>query len=194
MSLTVGVFFNTIFVSSHMYPENPEETQVIVGSMNMGYISDTARNRTHNRFRPKREPIPLCHSDGHRLSHIWEHLLLGIKKIKNQNMTIIFLGLDRHRNRKLWAPTIVWTSWVQNRLHPWNSVSDIPCSVSDWGSCMISDRCAGQWASNENSTDRSTHDATWRTNHTGWEFLDFHSLSINQCLFWKYFLVYELIQ
>ena len=30
-------FFNTIFVSSHMYPENPEGTQVIVGSMNMGY-------------------------------------------------------------------------------------------------------------------------------------------------------------
>ena len=31
------VCFNTIFVSSHMYPENPEGTQVIVGSMN--YIS-----------------------------------------------------------------------------------------------------------------------------------------------------------
>ena len=46
-----------------MYPENPEETQVIVGSMNMGYISDTARNWTHNLFRPKREPIPLGHSD-----------------------------------------------------------------------------------------------------------------------------------
>ena len=57
-------FFNTIFVSSHMYPENPEGTQVIVGSINMGYISDTARNRTHNLFRLKREPIPLCHSDG----------------------------------------------------------------------------------------------------------------------------------
>ena len=28
-------FLNTIFVSSHMYPENPEGTQVIVGSMNM---------------------------------------------------------------------------------------------------------------------------------------------------------------
>ena len=54
-------FFNTIFVSSHMY--NPEGTQVIVGSMNMGYISDTARNRTHNLFRPKQEPIPLVHSD-----------------------------------------------------------------------------------------------------------------------------------
>ena len=59
------VFFkNTIFVSSHMYPENPEGTQVIVGSMNMAYISDTARNRTHNLFRPKRESIPLGHSDG----------------------------------------------------------------------------------------------------------------------------------
>ena len=30
-----------------MYPENPEGTQVFVVSMNMGYISDTARNRTH---------------------------------------------------------------------------------------------------------------------------------------------------
>ena len=47
-----------------MYPENPEGTQVIVGSMNMEYISDTARNRAHNLFRPKREPIPLGHSDG----------------------------------------------------------------------------------------------------------------------------------
>ena len=50
-----------------MYPENPEGTQIIVGSMNMGYISDTARNRTHNLFRPKREPIPLGHSDGQLL-------------------------------------------------------------------------------------------------------------------------------
>ena len=61
-------FFYTIFVSSHMYPENPEGTQVIVGSMNMGYISDTARNRTHNLFRPKRESIPLGHSDGHTVT------------------------------------------------------------------------------------------------------------------------------
>ena len=59
-----SIVFNTIFVSSHMYPENPEGTQVIVGSMNMGYISNTARNRTHNLFRPKRESIPLGHSDG----------------------------------------------------------------------------------------------------------------------------------
>ena len=58
----VFLFFYTIFVSSHMYPENPEGTQVIVGSMNMGYIY-TARNRIHNLFRPKREPIPLGHSD-----------------------------------------------------------------------------------------------------------------------------------
>ena len=53
-----------------MYPENPEGTQVIVGSMNMGYISDTARNRTHNLFRPKRESIPLGHSDGINFSDL----------------------------------------------------------------------------------------------------------------------------
>ena len=47
-----------------MYPENPGRTQAIVGSMYMGYISDTARNRTLNLFRPKREPIPLGHSEG----------------------------------------------------------------------------------------------------------------------------------
>ena len=41
-------YFYTVFVSCHMYPENPKRTQVIIGSMNMGYISDTARNRTHN--------------------------------------------------------------------------------------------------------------------------------------------------
>ena len=60
----MSVFLNTIFVSSHMYPENPEGTQVIVGSMNLEFISDTARNRTHNLFRPKCAPIPLGHNDG----------------------------------------------------------------------------------------------------------------------------------
>ena len=48
-----------------MYPENPEGTRVIVGSVNMGYVSDTARNRTHNLFRPKCILIPLGHSDGY---------------------------------------------------------------------------------------------------------------------------------
>ena len=42
--------------------------------MNMGYIFYTAKNRTHNLFRPKREPIPLGHSDGQPF-HIG-HLLL----------------------------------------------------------------------------------------------------------------------
>ena len=58
-------FFNTIFCVEPYVPRNPEGTQVIKGSMNMGYISDTVRNRTHNLFRPKREPIPLGHNDGH---------------------------------------------------------------------------------------------------------------------------------
>ena len=46
-----------------MYPENSEGTHVIIGSMNMGYISDTARNRTHNLLRPMYESIPLGHID-----------------------------------------------------------------------------------------------------------------------------------
>ena len=41
MSSNRLIFVNAIFVSSHMYLGNPEETQVIVDSMNMG--SDTAR-------------------------------------------------------------------------------------------------------------------------------------------------------
>ena len=53
-----------------MYPESPEGTQVIVSSMNMEYISDTARNTTHNLFRPKQEPIPLGHSGERPLSTI----------------------------------------------------------------------------------------------------------------------------
>ena len=51
--------FNTICVSSRMYPENTDGTQVIVGSMNMGYISDSVRNQTHNLSYLKRDPIPL---------------------------------------------------------------------------------------------------------------------------------------
>ena len=64
LAVVVEAFFLTQFLCQAMYQENPEGTQVIVGSMNMGYITDTARNRTHDLFRPKREPIPLGHSDG----------------------------------------------------------------------------------------------------------------------------------
>ena len=34
--MRLDLSFNTIFVSSHMYQEKPEGTEVIVGSMNMG--------------------------------------------------------------------------------------------------------------------------------------------------------------
>ena len=53
-----------------MYRENPEGTKMIVGSMNMGldvYLSDTARNRTHNLLCLKCAPIPL----GRRLGPVW---------------------------------------------------------------------------------------------------------------------------
>ena len=105
--------FNTIFLSSHMYPENPERTQVIVGSMNMGYISNTARNQTYNLFRPKREPIPLCHTD--RLS--------GILPCPNSTM------LPWDPDMLLWDSTMLpWDStripWDTDML-PWDC---IPCS------------------------------------------------------------------
>ena len=76
---TLWFFFKHIFCVKpyHMYQENPEGTQVIVGSMNMGYISDTARNRTHNLFRPQREPIPLGHSDGLMHVSITDHFCLN---------------------------------------------------------------------------------------------------------------------
>ena len=62
-----------------MYPENPEGNQVIVGSMNMEYISDTARNRTHNLFRPKWEPIPLGHSvDSFGINLFLAHLVFQL--------------------------------------------------------------------------------------------------------------------
>ena len=54
----------------HMYPENLEETQVIVGSMNMGYISDTARNRSHTRRVRSREGA----DDGKRADWELRHL------------------------------------------------------------------------------------------------------------------------
>ena len=48
-----------------MYPDNLEGDPSNRWLIEQGkYISDTARNRTHNLFRPKQEPIPLRHSDG----------------------------------------------------------------------------------------------------------------------------------
>ena len=63
------LFFLTQFLCLAICTQRPEGTQVIVGSTNMGYISDTARNRIRNVFRPKLELIPLGHNNG--LEH-WE--------------------------------------------------------------------------------------------------------------------------
>ena len=70
------IFQHNFFVSTQMYPENREGTQVLVGSMKMEYISDAARNRTHNLFRPKRLPIPIGHCDG----HLWFQIIARITK------------------------------------------------------------------------------------------------------------------
>ena len=89
-------FLNTIFVSSHMYPENHEGPTVIVGSMNMGYISDAAKHRTHNLLRPKREPIPLGHSDGQSIDAHRPHFLF----------------------HSVYSPCFPWSIFIHHKLHP----------------------------------------------------------------------------
>ena len=95
-----------------MYPENPQGTQVIVGSMNMGYISDTARNPTHNLFRPKREPIPLGHSDGQisqRYLGVDEWIVyyeVSVNTFHRQESLITYVGDDQLPfSERLFAPT-----------------------------------------------------------------------------------------
>ena len=64
------------FVSSHIHSENPEGTRLIVGSIYdyaIWYISDTARNRPRNLFRPQSAPIPL----GHRAIYMELSVLLS---------------------------------------------------------------------------------------------------------------------
>ena len=67
---SLSIFFYTIFVLSHIYSENPEgrrdPSNHRLYEHGIGYISDTARNRTHNLFcSTKCTPIPLGNSDGH---------------------------------------------------------------------------------------------------------------------------------
>ena len=114
-------FFNTIFVSSHMYQENPEGTQVIVGSMNMGYISDTARNRTHNLLHPKREPIPLGHSDGQGHS-------------------------DRHIPYSVWFFTLYWY-WRNTCMYYYCSLSWRGPWMVSWSvdSLVVREWSCGPW-------------------------------------------------
>ena len=90
-----------------MYPENPEGTQVIVDSMNMGYISDTARNRTHNLFHHNRESIPLGHSDGQTT---FASSLLQTANISEKNWKYTCLGKPTHQ------PLITIEEWTYFNL------------------------------------------------------------------------------
>ena len=88
------------FLSQAICTQRTRRTQVIVGSMNMGYISDTARNRTHNLFRPKRESIPLGHSDGHVTScpvmsrHVISCYVISRRKSRDGHATNASLSTD----------------------------------------------------------------------------------------------------
>ena len=64
--LNIVEFLNTIFVLSHYVLREPRrDPSNRIGSMNMGYVSDTARIRTPNLFHPECAPISLYigHSD-----------------------------------------------------------------------------------------------------------------------------------
>ena len=95
-----------------MYPENQEGTQVIVGSINMEYISDTAKNRTHNLFRPKREPIPLGHNDGlHNFCVIVQNKY-GVIDSKKLSTIVLFIYLFI-RELSLSAVLYTTTTYIQ---------------------------------------------------------------------------------
>ena len=119
-----------------MYPENPEGTQVIVGSMNMGYISDTARNRTHNLFRPKREPIPLGHSDG-LLNH-WplnpEGTRVINRRLYEHGIWYLFqFAIHPGRSTITYTPLVltpsVWSPWSNARIDAWRIPTVLPSTT-----------------------------------------------------------------
>ena len=101
-------FFNTIFVSSHMYPDNPERTQVIVCSMNM----DTARNLTHNLFRPKCVPTPCTRPQWRGHFHPGSNLISTVYQCSN---TIIPPDTD--------APRTMHGCRILLNMHPWKEGS-----------------------------------------------------------------------
>ena len=65
--------------------------------------TDTARNRTHDLFRPKREPIPLGHSDG--------HVVYSAQSVDGQRPGTYF-------------------QYVQSLLRSfWRNIKDYPCTT-----------------------------------------------------------------
>ena len=82
-------FFKHTFVSSHMYPDvatqDPSNCRLNEHGI---YISDTARDRTQDLFRPKREPIPLGQSDGRQvlidLGLVWVVSLIDWSEIMDR--------------------------------------------------------------------------------------------------------------
>ena len=127
-------FLTQFFVSSHMYPENPEGTQVIVGSMNMGYyISDTARNRTHNLFRPKREPIPLGHSDLFRSLEVDTSRSCSDCELST-NIDVFFRWLSAFRRplrcRPIWCRPTSWYCIVPHKPGSWLSSVHLKTNIN----------------------------------------------------------------
>ena len=83
-----------------MYPENPEGTQVIVGSMNMGYISDTDRNQI---LRKEISHLSLQLSKVLRVLHIFDFQWRFTTSIYRY-----FVPLQVKHSRLLWISRQPW--------------------------------------------------------------------------------------
>ena len=86
-----------------MYPENPEGTQVNVGSMNMGYISDTARNQTHNLLSQAGADTTM--------PQWWKVIIIHGIPYVNKNIRRGEIKFNFHHVRLLNFETVEW--WVQ---------------------------------------------------------------------------------
>ena len=111
----VWLFLNTILVSSHIYPENPEGTQVIVGSMNMGY-GLYIRHCQESNSQPVPSKIPLGHSDGRFAS--FSHLY---SKHNHAPSSKYVAELSQHTGISVHTRSVLGKYWnfdfiVQNRI------------------------------------------------------------------------------
>ena len=79
--------------------------------MNMGYVSDTARTRTRNLFRPKHAQILLGHSVG-QVAAVYP---ASDRRLAN------FVFIDLLRN--CWQGSVIISDTVQHLLHRYNSKS-----------------------------------------------------------------------
>ena len=173
-NLWLQMFLNTIFVSNHMYPENPEGTQVIVCFMNTGYdiIYPTLSGLELATCSVTSAPIPLVHCDG-RCPCTGEFT-------QSIHMT---WSWSSHSTSCLSHSFSAKTISARNRTHSWNHsyttrlshtvrislpstpFSTVPCECQDKNICPIPDFRQGVFytPSSSRSTNPVLHQLRWNS-------------------------------